>query len=236
MSLIHTLIRSTSLACFAVGAMGLAPGMQAQEIVDLPELGGNQGDAAQELVKLFHQVERNLERIDNDLADAGAGELPLESVGDSGLLELLRESQRQSRQVEDSINRILEIAQDMGQGQGPPSGESPLNQPPQEGPQGRERTPGAPKPEGESQDEPQDSPGDEEHQGQPEETPGENREGEAPQRPPGDPSQSGRDANEWGFLPDRLREVFRNQGGETMPVRYRSWIDAYYRRLNRSDR
>jgi len=26
--------------------------------------------------------------------------------------------------------------------------------------------------------------------------------------------------------------VFRSQGGANLPVRYREWIDAYYRRLN----
>ena len=40
------------------------------------------------------------------------------------------------------------------------------------------------------------------------------------------------DAERWGELPQRLREVFRNQGGDELPVQYRDWIDAYYRRLN----
>jgi hypothetical protein len=28
------------------------------------------------------------------------------------------------------------------------------------------------------------------------------------------------------------RDVFRSQGGSDLPVRYRDWIDAYYKRLN----
>lgn len=42
------------------------------------------------------------------------------------------------------------------------------------------------------------------------------------------------DANDrWGDLPVYARDVFRAQGGADLPVRYREWIDAYYKRLNR---
>jgi len=37
----------------------------------------------------------------------------------------------------------------------------------------------------------------------------------------------------WGDLPVYARDVFRAQGGADLPVRYREWIDAYYKRLNR---
>jgi hypothetical protein len=30
-----------------------------------------------------------------------------------------------------------------------------------------------------------------------------------------------------------MRETFRNQGRNDLPVQYRDWIDSYYRRLNR---
>jgi hypothetical protein len=36
----------------------------------------------------------------------------------------------------------------------------------------------------------------------------------------------------WGYLPEHARDVFRTQGGGQMPARYREWIDAYYKRLN----
>lgn len=38
----------------------------------------------------------------------------------------------------------------------------------------------------------------------------------------------------WGDLPVYARDVFRAQGGDALPVRYREFIDAYYRRLNES--
>ena len=37
----------------------------------------------------------------------------------------------------------------------------------------------------------------------------------------------------WGHLPVQVREIFRVQGADDMPPRFRDWIDAYYRRLNR---
>ncbi len=40
-------------------------------------------------------------------------------------------------------------------------------------------------------------------------------------------------ADQWGDLPSRARDVFRSQGGADLPVRYREWIDAYYKRLNK---
>jgi hypothetical protein len=30
----------------------------------------------------------------------------------------------------------------------------------------------------------------------------------------------------------QVRELFRAQGGDDLPPRYRDWIDAYYRRLS----
>ena len=45
----------------------------------------------------------------------------------------------------------------------------------------------------------------------------------------GDAAQSN---ERWGDLPLQVRELFRTEGGGEMPVQYRDWIDAYYRRLN----
>ena len=40
-------------------------------------------------------------------------------------------------------------------------------------------------------------------------------------------------AERWGDLPQHARDVFQSAGGADMPARYRDWIDAYYRRLNK---
>ena len=57
-------------------------------------------------------------------------------------------------------------------------------------------------------------------------------------QPPALPTEvvpRGPDAKDrWGDLPVHARDVFRAQGGGDMPARYREWIDAYYKRLNKS--
>ena len=47
----------------------------------------------------------------------------------------------------------------------------------------------------------------------------------------GSPTDSG---EKWGELPVHVRPIFRAEGSGNMPARYRDWIDAYYRRLNRT--
>ena len=62
-----------------------------------------------------------------------------------------------------------------------------------------------------------------------------NQEGDNPPRLATDrlgaPSDSG---EKWGELPVHVRPIFRAEGSGDMPARYRDWIDAYYRRLNRN--
>ena len=224
----------------AAALMSLSASAQEPEIPEQfkPQPGG---DMVEELTKLFQEVERNLQLIDIQLADAGAGEVPLEDVGDSGLDKLLRDSQDKSEEVIAGIDRILEIAQQMGSsmgsGMGQPQdqqGESPLDQERDKGPQNRENTPEAPgdkpkdqqqgeepQPEGEDPKSPKDNPQE-----------GDNRTGDPRQDEAGAPVTPGDDVDKWGFLPDRVREKFRNQGADELPVRYRDWIDSYYRRLN----
>ncbi len=204
-------------------------------------------DARRELMKLFLEVERSLAKIDDDLADAGAGELPLDAVADSGIDDLLRTTAESSLDIQRKMDRILEIAKEMDQGQGSgsgsgqgkpsPGGDSPLDEARDNGPQQRENTPDAPKPSEGQGEQPQSSDGEEPKDGdQPDQGPGQNQAGDPRAEQPGNPATRGDEADEWGFLPERYREVFRNQGREDLPVQYRDWIDAYYRRLSSSDR
>ena len=114
-----------------------------------PEMLPQSDDMQEEIAKLFQQVELNLMRIDTMLNDAGAGDILLEDVADAGLDDLLRETKSSSQSVVSDIDRILEIAQQQGggsmsQAMQKPSGESPLDQPRDRGPQGREQTPEQP--------------------------------------------------------------------------------------------
>jgi len=201
----------------------------------------------EELKRLFLEVEKNLEAIDLELADAGAGETSLAEVPDAGLDDLLNQALRRSSEVQGKIDRILELAQQMGQGSGsgrgqekPAPGESPLDEKRDRSPGDREQTPEAPrkKPaDGEEKDEQQEPRGTKPGDG-PEKDPtsGRNQRGDTPEHPAGDAVPHGSEADGWGFLPERVREVFRSQGRGDMPVRYRDWIDTYYRRLNASGR
>jgi hypothetical protein len=120
------------------------------------------------------------------------------------------------------------------------SGESPLDQERDQGPTEREKTPEAPgeKPGQEEPGQPDQARGDQargdekpEGPGK-DETSGDNRPGTPRVDEAGQPVPPGGDAERWGFLPERFRETFRNQGADDLPVQYRDWIDSYYRRLN----
>ena len=221
-------------------------GKKAPDEAELPKvpIGMEQNDLQEEMRKLFHEVERNLESIDVRLADAGAGMAPLAEVPDSGLDKLLRNAQQKGQQVVSDIDRILEIAEQLGGGTGmgqqmpgPPKGEGQSDKPQDGSPQQRERTEGAP-PEGEKpgekeQKDAQPKDGDKPDSPQGTDDPGTNKEGTPQDRNQEVPPAVVDDADRWGNLPPRAQEIFRNQGRDDVPVQYRDWIDAYYRRLNR---
>jgi hypothetical protein len=221
-----------------------------QEEEEMPEIqipGLNApDDPQQEMIRIFHEVERTLESIDIELFDASAGRIPMPEGKESGIERLLRSHGEKSDQAVAGIERILELAQQMGgsckngmagQQGNPKPGQSPLDQERQRGPTEGEKTPEAPKP------------GEQEKQG---EQPGQPKpEGETPddggENPPagenvpsaprsdesGEPVAPGGDADRWGALPERVQRVFNNQITDDLPIQYRDWIDSYYRRLNK---
>lgn len=218
--------------------VGLAP--VAQETA-APSLDGRTPEQ-EEMVRLFHEVERTLRAIDLELADAGAGRIPLPEGRDSGIDRLLRSHGEKSNQATAGIEEILRLAQQMNQksvgqcmkpGQ---SGQSPLDKEKQNGPKQQENTPDKPengqeqpKPDGQKQEpqgqKPEDgrqSPPGQENRNQPD------RAHEA-----GDAVPHGNDAERWGSLPERVPHVFQNQITDDLPLQYRDWIDGYYRRLNK---
>lgn len=213
----------------------------AQDVPERPPLLGElpePKDSQQEILDLFAKVERNLKRIDRILSDAAAGEIPLDQPEESGLADLLRETQKANQSNIDDIDRILEISQNsksssqgqQGQPDSPPQeGDSPLDKPRDGTPQEQEQTPETP----DNQSEPDSEPSEPEDSGEDPETESEN-EKNAPPTPtePGSPSGVSPDGERWGELPPRVREVFRSQGGGDLPTQYRDWIDSYYRRLN----
>lgn len=245
----------------AAGALAQAPAPQ-----EKPEIGPDPLDGPtrmmappdqmqQELRELFRQVELRLREIDRLLSDASAGDTALlDDVGEAGIDKLLDRSRENATKSIQDIDRILEIAEQMGSqaqssggscekpgGQG--TGQSPIDQAGTQRTQ-REATPDAP-PEGageqaEKQGDQGEKPGEEKKPGG--DTPRDGRASDDPfadnqegAEPPGSERGSASDANgldRWGDLPITVRDVFRTEGGGDLPPRYRDWIDSYYRRLS----
>jgi hypothetical protein len=214
------------------------------------------GGDAEEILELFKSVDKKMKAIDDLLFDIGAGEVPMVLPQDSGLQDLLDLTKSASEDVVKDIDKILKIASEMGKQKsgGKPSGQSKPGQsgPPKEGEdQGKEPGQDGKEP-GEGEQEPKDGedpegdgkkPGEEDaepkdgepNSGKESDEPGQN----SPNGGAGDATLgAGSKANlseRWGELPERVRETFRNQGGESVPLFYRDWIESYYRHLNHGD-
>jgi hypothetical protein len=212
-----------------------------QEIPEIviPGLNGYD-DAEQEMIQLFHEVERTLASIDVELYDASAGRIPVPEGKESGIERLLQSHGAKSDKVVSDMERILELAAKMGgscsrpggSGQPKPTGESPLDKERQHGPTQSEKTPEGPQPkEGQEHEQPQPQ-GEKPDDGGQNPPPGDNRPSTPRVDQAGPAVPHGEDADRWGQLPERVRRVFQNQITDDMPLQYRTWIDSYYRRLN----
>lgn len=104
--------RSSLVLLAGLALAGLA---RAQETGEEPEfvLPNPLQDDQQEMIRLFHEVERTLEAIDIELADAGAGRIPLPEGRESGIERLLRAHGEKSEQAVSGIEQILELAEKM---------------------------------------------------------------------------------------------------------------------------
>ena len=101
----------TLAACLALCAISV--GQEQDQKVQLPDLPGL-NDAQQEMIRLFHEVEQTLASIDVELMDASAGRIPAPEGRESGIERLLRSHGAKSDQAVTGIERILELAQQMG--------------------------------------------------------------------------------------------------------------------------
>lgn len=219
--------------------------------------GGAEQEAREEMIELFQSVEARLQEIDELLYEASSGRGGLAGTEELVIGELLNSSSSKSEEVLSGIDRILEIAEQFGQGQGGGSGgsveqamgsgQSPLDGQPQgeqgqkeQAPEAEDQQAAGEEPQREPQGSP-DQPGSERPGGQRPDDPGQEPEGRPENRDATDQPPSGEtgrvqvtDTTErWGDLPVHVRDLFRNEGGGDLPAQYRDWIDGYYRRLNR---
>src|SRR5262245_64049830 len=103
--------RCVLAASFVVAIWVLSGLASSHEHTPTPELPGL-SSAQEEMIKLFHEVERTLGAIDVELGDAGAGRIPVPEGRDSGMDRLLRSTGTKSDEAVVGIDRILELAQD----------------------------------------------------------------------------------------------------------------------------
>jgi hypothetical protein len=212
-----------------------------------PGAGGAQQEAAEEILQLFKEVDKKMRAIDELLFDIGAGEVPVVLPPDSGLGELLGLTKTASEDVVQDIDKILQLAEEMSQSQNQSqSSGSRSQQPPPPGgkPEEQEGQPNQEKPSpgqepGEQPQQPeQGDPGKDPNSPESPEESG--QEGENTTTGAANDTQTGPGSNanlseRWGELPERVRETFRSQGGDDLPLFYRDWIESYYRHLNRGD-
>lgn len=209
--------------------------------IPMPFPPAPENQAAEEILKLFQKVDRSLGSIDSMLFDLGAGERPLEAPTDSGLGDLLELTRAASESVVEDIDRILELAESMAKSQqsssssggGQQQGPSPKGKKPKQGNQKSEQ------PES-KQDEPSQGQGEQPKPASPEgpeesDETGQNQASDHGQQHPTGAGSQADQAERWGELPVRVRETFRNQGGDDAPLYYRDWIDSYYRHLSKGD-
>lgn len=111
----------------------------------------------------------------------------------------------------------------------------------QTGRSSRERTPEGPNEAGaqnqqqSSGSEPQGQAGARPEDGGESDADGENQRGEAQDDASRTANDDPRAFGRWGELPPRTQEIFTNTASDDMPPQYRDWIDAYYRRVSRSN-
>ncbi|MEY4775362.1 MAG: hypothetical protein RIT40_2397 [Planctomycetota bacterium] len=112
------------LACWCVSPVW------AQQEEPPRRLSQQQGDGQEEMIQLFGKVERRLKEIDALLNNAAAGDTKqLRDAGLSSMDQLLKRTAQSSREVQQDIDRLLELARQAGQpnGSGGGSGQQQSN-------------------------------------------------------------------------------------------------------------
>lgn len=191
-------------------------------------------DPRQEVKRLFEQVSKDLDEIDKLLLQAASDRRSKAGAGEAATeKDAAKEAHGKQREVVDAIQKILELVPRTGSSQssgsgGQPSSKSDGNLPDDPGQQ-REDS-GAPR--GENQA-PKDPSG-----GKPDD-PRESK--EKPKngvKPPRDYATERRERGDltvdrWGELPEQVREAFTNESTQDVPIRYRKWIQDFYKRVQR---
>ena len=194
------------------------------------EAFGPQAAPASEVDRLVARVKEQLAAVDEALAAAADADTA------SGDLDTARQAHLSViRDIEELIKQVKYTESPSGSGRsGSPrpndgsAGEPPPQADPREsdGAQNSEPKPGSRPPQSEPRDGRPES-------GLPDQSQPEQRAGDRPPPPPetGRFERQDTDAR-WGLLPPKIQERLMNLHVDDMPERYRSWMDAYIRKLN----
>lgn len=190
---------------------------------------GIPGDPREQVLELFRKIEKDLQEIDKLLLEAGGSKAAEKSAeAAKAMEELLQKTMEGQKRVARSIDEILRKLPPDGQGSGGSSSQKPPTDPQgQKDPKDAEREktpldPGQLQPSGQPKSPKKDD------------SVGKNRPANPPPRPPGDPAELSKEGGKWGELPPLYQELFRNQKTDDVPLRYRRWIEEYYRRSNQA--
>ena len=196
-------------------------------------LGAEPEQAGDVAAKLVQRIQQDLSEVDKQLEQA-AGE---DQLG-SQLKEAREAHVRAIAGLEDLIKQIKYRRSKSPSSGGGGGGGSTQSQP--RGADDRSQAESAPQPQPQAQGKPetgdqQQRGGQQPKDGQPDPSQGAQRDGQQP--PPdavSDFLRSNTDAR-WGVLPPKMQERLLNLHVEAIPERYRAWLAAYVRELNRRD-
>ncbi|MGQ0551736.1 MAG: hypothetical protein ACT4PU_00785 [Planctomycetota bacterium] len=210
-----------------------------------PAASALQVSPAEELAK---RVRTQLEAVDLALQEAAEAETP------AGRIEAARDGHRAAiRDLEELIKQVKYMRSSSpssggggegdpssgAQGQGQPSSGAPRerdgDRAPQ--PQGGEQQPsGTPRPQDGAEEQPAGADGKQPRDGESNAEAADQREGRGLPPDATNPFLRQDTDARWGVLPPKLQERLMNLHVDDVPERYRTWMDAYIRALNRNDR
>jgi hypothetical protein len=214
------------LLAVLLAAVAAAP-LQVHKPIGLPEPQG--GDVA---AKLVQRIQQDLSEVDKQLEQAASEDqlgTEIKSAREAhvrviaGLEDLIKQIKYRRSPNSSSSDG----GGGGGQGQAQPRGaddrsQAESAQAPQPQPGGKEQKEqqGGPKPQ----------------DGRPDATQGTQRDGQQPPPPSATEDFLRRDTDaRWGVLPPKLQERLMNLHVDDIPERYRTWLEAYVRELNRRD-
>lgn len=190
---------------------------------------GLPGDPREQILELFRKIEKDLQEIDKLLLEAGSVKSAQKNAEAGKEMEkILEQTVEGQKRVVDAIEEILRKL--------PPDGQSSSGSSSSQSSQGSNKDPKNPQ-ETQREQTPFDpgqmpQQGEEPKSSEKDTSAGRNRPANPPVRPPADPVNQANEAGKWGELPPLYQELFRNQKTDDVPLRYRRWIEQYYRRSN----